>query len=288
MSSGHTCSQYAYHRTINTASFIHPALGLQQSHGPCEIRHLCSRPDRNPPSSDFSRKESGPPPLQRRITHSEPKDVLPPGGDVMPFDLPLVASVGGLGAARRHDPDIPNLRILLEFLSPPSILLELGVIHTAVHPHYLHIAVVLYNADKSIVSVIAALYCLNLKNLPYQMDHVEIPDVEALAEKISAVLTGDRPDGVSPEYTIPIIRDHSTGAVLSNSPGITIYLGKTYPSSGPVLIPAGTIALQPAFTDAVNEVFEHLRVPLFYADMVVKMSDRTALCMREILAGICT
>lgn len=39
-----------------------------------------------------------------------------------------------------HDPDIPNLHILLEFLSPPSILPELGVIHTAVHPLYLHIA----------------------------------------------------------------------------------------------------------------------------------------------------
>ncbi|KAK0435669.1 hypothetical protein EV421DRAFT_1716549, partial [Armillaria borealis] len=131
-------------------------------------------------------------------------------------------------------------------------------------------------------------YCLNLKNLPYQMDHVEIPDVEALAEKISAVLTGDRPDGVSPEYTIPIIQDHSTGAVLSNSPGIAAYLDKTYPSSGPVLIPAGTITLQPAFTDAVNEVFEHLRVPLFYADTVVKMNDRTASCMRARFTGICT
>ncbi|KAK0237608.1 hypothetical protein EDD85DRAFT_549046 [Armillaria nabsnona] len=51
--------------------------------------------------------------------------------------------------------------------------------------------------------------------------------------------TGPRPDGASPQNTIPIIPDHFTGAVLSNSPAIAAYLDKSYPSSGPVLIPAG-------------------------------------------------
>ncbi|KAK0474258.1 hypothetical protein IW261DRAFT_1341839, partial [Armillaria novae-zelandiae] len=66
------------------------------------------------------------------------------------------------------------------------------------------------------------------------------------------------------------------------------HLDKTYPSSGPVLIPGGTIALQLAFTNAVNDAFDHLRVPLFYTDMAVKLNDRTAVYMREKLAGIST
>ncbi|SJK98877.1 uncharacterized protein ARMOST_02151 [Armillaria ostoyae] len=131
-----------------------------------------------------------------------------------------------------------------------------------------------------------ARYCLNLENLPYQTVYVEIPDIEALAKKIGAAPTGLKPDGVSPKYTIPIIHDHSMGAVVSNSPTIAAYLDKTYPSSGPVLIPAGTMALQLAFTDAVNKAFEHLRVPLFYVDMVVKMNDRTTVYTREKLAGV--
>ncbi|KAK0494451.1 hypothetical protein EDD18DRAFT_342783 [Armillaria luteobubalina] len=133
-----------------------------------------------------------------------------------------------------------------------------------------------------------ARYCLNLKNLPYQTVYVEIPDIEALAKKIGAAPTGMLPDGVSPKYTIPIIQDHSTGAVVSNSPAIAAYLDKTYPSSGPMLIPTGTMAFQLAFTDTVDDAFEHLRVPLFYMNMVVKLKDRTAVYMREQLSGMYT
>ncbi len=88
------------------------------------------------------------------------------------------------------------------------------------------------------------------------------------------------PDG-SPKYTIPIIQDHFTGAVVSDSPAIAAYLDKTYPSSGPVLIPPGTLALQLAFTDAVEAAFEHLRLPLFYADFATKLNDGTAVPLRE-------
>ncbi|KAK0220534.1 hypothetical protein IW262DRAFT_1385234 [Armillaria fumosa] len=123
-------------------------------------------------------------------------------------------------------------------------------------------------------------YCLNLKNLPYQTVYVEIPDVEALAKKIGAEPTSMRPDG-SPKYTIPIIQDHSTGAVISDSPAIAAYLDKAYPSSSPVLIPPGTMALQLAFTDTVEAAFEHLRLPLFYADFVIKLNNRTAAPLRE-------
>ncbi|SJK98981.1 uncharacterized protein ARMOST_02262 [Armillaria ostoyae] len=124
-------------------------------------------------------------------------------------------------------------------------------------------------------------YALNLKNLPYQTIYVELPDIEALAKKIGASPTSTKPDGVSPFYTIPIIQDDSTGAVVSDSAAIAAYLDKTYPSSGPVLIPAGTMTLQLAFADAVNDAFNHLRLPLFYSDMVVKMNGRTTVYMRE-------
>ncbi|KAK0489662.1 hypothetical protein EDD18DRAFT_1359254 [Armillaria luteobubalina] len=123
-------------------------------------------------------------------------------------------------------------------------------------------------------------YCLNLKNLPYQTVYVEIPDVEALAKKIGAGPTTLWPDR-SPKYTIPIIQDHSTGAVISDSPAIAAYLDKTYPSSGPVLIPPGTMALHLAFADTIEAAFGHLRLPLFYADFATKLNDRTASPLRE-------
>ncbi|SJK98973.1 uncharacterized protein ARMOST_02252 [Armillaria ostoyae] len=123
-------------------------------------------------------------------------------------------------------------------------------------------------------------YALNLKNLLYQTVYVELPDIEALAKKISAAPTSTKPDDVSPFYTIPIIQDDSTGAVISDSAAIAAYLDKTYPSSGPVLIPAGTMTLQLAFADEVNDAFNHLRSPLFYSDTVVKMNDRKTVYMR--------
>ncbi|PBK90276.1 hypothetical protein ARMGADRAFT_1064757 [Armillaria gallica] len=133
-----------------------------------------------------------------------------------------------------------------------------------------------------------ARYCLNLKNLPYQTVYVEGPDIETVAKEIGAAPTGLRPDEVSPKYTVPIIQDHSTGAVVSNSPEIAAYLDMTYPSSGPVLIPAGTMVLQLAFTDAIGEAIEYLMKPLFYPDFVMKRNDRTAAYMRERLSGICS
>ncbi|KAK0193039.1 hypothetical protein F5146DRAFT_1000133 [Armillaria mellea] len=117
-----------------------------------------------------------------------------------------------------------------------------------------------------------ARYCLNLKNLPYQTVYVETPDIAALAKKIGAAPTSLRPDRASHKYTIP---HHSRP--LHRRPA---YLDKTYPSSGLVLIPPGTLALQLAFTDTVEAAFEHLRLPLFYAGFITKLNDRSAVPMR--------
>ncbi|PBK64003.1 hypothetical protein ARMSODRAFT_979396 [Armillaria solidipes] len=73
-----------------------------------------------------------------------------------------------------------------------------------------------------------------LKNMPHQTVYVELPDTEALTKNIGASPTSAKPDGVSPFYTIPIIQDDSTGAVVSDSAAIAGYLDKIYPSSVPL------------------------------------------------------
>ncbi|KAK0220558.1 hypothetical protein IW262DRAFT_1436350 [Armillaria fumosa] len=127
-------------------------------------------------------------------------------------------------------------------------------------------------------------YALNLKNLPFQVVDVELPDVEALAKKIGAAPTSTKSDGVSPFYTIPIIQDDSTGAVVSDSIAIAAYLDKTYPSSGPVLIPTGTKALQLAFGSAVFDAFAPFR-PFFAHSITKKMNDATAAYFMRVRMG---
>ncbi|KAK0489727.1 hypothetical protein EDD18DRAFT_1359326 [Armillaria luteobubalina] len=127
-------------------------------------------------------------------------------------------------------------------------------------------------------------YALNLKKLPFQVVDVELPEVEALAKKIGAAPTSTKSDGVSPFYTIPIIRDDSTGAVVSNSIAIAAYLDKTYPSSGPVLIPTGTKALQLAFASAVSDAFAPLR-PFFAHSITKKTNGPTAAYFMRVRMG---
>ncbi|KAK0457990.1 uncharacterized protein EV420DRAFT_405013 [Desarmillaria tabescens] len=116
-------------------------------------------------------------------------------------------------------------------------------------------------------------YSLNMKKLPYQTVYVELPDIEPLAKQIGAAPTGTKHDGVTPLYTVPIIHDHATGAVISESAAIAAYLDKTYPS-GPTLVPAGTMPLQLAFRDAVDDVFGGFHGFMIEC-MLPNMHDRT-------------
>ncbi|PBK91108.1 hypothetical protein ARMGADRAFT_1032165 [Armillaria gallica] len=120
----------------------------------------------------------------------------------------------------------------------------------------------------------------NFPGTDYQTVYVELLDIEALAKKIGASPTSTKADGVSPFYTIYILQDGSTGAVVSDSAAIAGYLDKTYPSSEPMLILTGTMTLQLAFADAVNDASNHLRSPLFYSDIAVKMNDRKTVYKR--------
>lgn len=126
-------------------------------------------------------------------------------------------------------------------------------------------------------------YSLSIKNLKFQVVWVELPDVEALAIRIGAPPTGVKPDGKSPFYTIPIIQDPSTGAVVSESAAIAEYLDKSYPTSGPMLIPAGTKVLQLAFREAVAESFVPTR-PFFWGGEI--LNDATRLYLLKRLEGL--
>ena len=61
------------------------------------------------------------------------------------------------------------------------------------------------------------------------------------------------PDG-SPFYTLPIIKNPSTGEVIGDSFEIALYLDKLYPS-GPALFPPSTVGLHKAFNTQVDAIF---------------------------------
>ncbi|THH18209.1 hypothetical protein EW146_g2740 [Bondarzewia mesenterica] len=80
-----------------------------------------------------------------------------------------------------------------------------------------------------------ARFALNMKGLPYK----------TIGAEHTGVLDG------KPHYTLPVIHDTTTGAVISESYKIAQYLDKTYPSA-PRIIPAGTDALQRMFTEVLS------------------------------------
>ena len=88
-------------------------------------------------------------------------------------------------------------------------------------------------------------FSLNYKGIPYKTEWVEYPDIEAVCKKVGAAPTDTKPDG-RPHYTLPIIYDPSTGAVVSESARIAIYLDTAYPDTVP-LFPRGSRPLQLAF-----------------------------------------
>ncbi|PBK99990.1 hypothetical protein ARMGADRAFT_1008482 [Armillaria gallica] len=97
-------------------------------------------------------------------------------------------------------------------------------------------------------------YVLNYKGLPHHTEWVEFPDIEGLYKRLGAQASATKPDGVTPYYTLPLLHDHSTGALVSDSAAIARYLDKTYPET-PSVIPKGTDAFHYAFTEALQSHF---------------------------------
>lgn len=75
------------------------------------------------------------------------------------------------------------------------------------------------------------------KNLPFTTEWIEFADIPSKLKEVGAEPTGERVDG-SPLYTVPTIKDSSTGEIVSDSLQIAEYLNKTYPEAPP-LIPHG-------------------------------------------------
>lgn len=75
---------------------------------------------------------------------------------------------------------------------------------------------------------------LNYKGIPYKTEWIDFPDMRALYDKIGAKphtgLSG------APNYSLPLIKDDSTGVALGESFAIAKYLDDTYPNT-PKLIP---------------------------------------------------
>ncbi|KAF8824223.1 hypothetical protein HHX47_DHR8000375 [Lentinula edodes] len=89
-------------------------------------------------------------------------------------------------------------------------------------------------------------YSLNYKGLSYRTEWIEYPDIEALCIKIGAAPTDVKADGITPDYTLPVIYDPSTNKTISDSFAIALYLDTAYPDT-PKLFPPGTQAIQEAF-----------------------------------------
>lgn len=100
---------------------------------------------------------------------------------------------------------------------------------------------------------------MNFKGLPHKTEWVEYPDIEALGKRIGAKPTEKKPDGRD-HYTLPIIQDPATGAVVSDSLAIAKYLDATYPDT-PKVFPPRLDALQAAFLATCMPTYGH---PLFY------------------------
>lgn len=114
-----------------------------------------------------------------------------------------------------------------------------------------------------------------MKGIPYRTHWIAFPLIREYCISIGAAPTlhiaGE------PIYTLPVIHDPNTGATISESFEIVKYLHETYPSPTPSstdanidkieFIPAGTTALQQAFTSAfTSTVISHLTT-LIIADI---------------------
>ncbi|KAF2842745.1 hypothetical protein M501DRAFT_926095 [Patellaria atrata CBS 101060] len=78
---------------------------------------------------------------------------------------------------------------------------------------------------------------LNFKRVPFKTTWVDIPDIPTVRKSLNTPATRKFDDG-SDYYTLPMLRDASSGQVIGDSFDIANYLDATFPSSGGRLFPA--------------------------------------------------
>lgn len=120
---------------------------------------------------------------------------------------------------------------------------------------------------------------MNVKGIPYRTVWVECCDIKSHCISIGAKPTAYEVNPVdgskTPLYTFPVIQDPATGAIVSDSYNIALYLDKTYPSSNVTLIPAGTQALQAAFQDVLAEKIAGNIMPLMILDIKKQITNKS-------------
>ncbi|KAM0251741.1 hypothetical protein ACHAQJ_008016 [Trichoderma viride] len=94
---------------------------------------------------------------------------------------------------------------------------------------------------------------LNFKAVPYSTSWVGMPDITKVRRSLGESAGRQFADGTD-FYTLPIIQDAATGATISDSFDIAVYLQRTYPDSGAGdLFPAQSLdfSFTPSFALAV-------------------------------------
>ncbi|KIY67227.1 hypothetical protein CYLTODRAFT_431446 [Cylindrobasidium torrendii FP15055 ss-10] len=122
-------------------------------------------------------------------------------------------------------------------------------------------------------------YCLNFKGIPYQTEWIEYPDIKALYETHHIPAPRTKGDG-SPDYTLPLLHDSTTGKFVPDSTAIALYLEEHYPEA-PVLFPPGTktliLAYEPAFDPLTDEIGLKFVIPRAHGIL----NERSAEYFRE-------
>ena len=72
---------------------------------------------------------------------------------------------------------------------------------------------------------------LNFKDVPYSTTWVPLPDVKKVREGLKVPACRHFADGTD-FFTLPVIEDPNSGALVGDSFDIAVYLNKTYPDSG--------------------------------------------------------
>lgn len=122
-------------------------------------------------------------------------------------------------------------------------------------------------------------YALSYKGLAYKTEWVEYPDVEAVCKKLGAPATEKKADG-RPHYTLPVIYDPSTKAVVADSAEIAKYLDRTYPDT-PKLFPDGTLGYQAVFLDVVRPMVSMPLLQILISRVCGSLNEPSAVYFRK-------
>ncbi|KAK1232151.1 hypothetical protein PQX77_004722 [Marasmius sp. AFHP31] len=90
-------------------------------------------------------------------------------------------------------------------------------------------------------------FVLRYKKLEYEIIPVGFTNIERVARELGASPTITEP---KPKYTVPFIKDSTTGKVISDSVAIAQYLDTTYPDTS-LVVPPGSEYLQRLFRDQI-------------------------------------